>query len=225
MEVMAKKKNLSMEDFTHYFEVNRLGRLYFPNGICVVPHDNWTENVEFSRFFVRLDNLYKMVSGWKMNHTLFPLDDIVAVIAFGSAVRYPGVQEASRAHRKYLLFGKKVMKVKRVPIQPNDADFLVITGENLLRWEMLKPIPISIYDCGTWIRKGDIHLVNLTVGQLLNGVQANDTVSASALREGVPVFFNDRFGTVLSQAGVTSATPRKILWDENDRGCLTGKSQ
>lgn len=225
MKSTMTETNLSMKDFTRYFEQQRLGKLYFPNGKCIIPHGNAFEHAEFPNFFVHLDDLYKMVSGWKVNHTLVPLDDIVAVIAFGSAVRHPGVQEVPRTRRKYLLFGEKVTKVKQVPIQPNDADFLVITGENLMREEVLEPISLETYDCGTWIRKGGIHLVNRGIGQLLNGVQANDTVSVSALREGVPVFFNGRFGNVSTQAGIVLATPRKILWDENGEGFLTGRIQ
>ncbi len=217
--------NLSMKDFKRYFEAKRLGKLYFPNGKCMIPHGPWFEHAEFPSFFVHLSDLYKMVSGWKVNHTLVPLDDIVAVIAFGSAVRHPGVQEVSRERRKYLLFGEKVTKVKKVPIQPNNADFLVITGKNLMREEVLEPISIKTYDCGTWIRKGGIHLVNRGVNQLLNGDRANDTVSESALREGIPVFFNGRFGNVSSQAGVNPTTPRKIFWDENSEGFLTGRIQ
>src|SRR3989338_8957122 len=89
---------------------------------------------------------------------------ILAVIAFGSAVRHPGVQEVSRERRKYLLFGEKVTKVKQVAIQPSDADFLVITGENLMREEVIEPISLHTYDCGSWIEKGGIRLVNLGVG-------------------------------------------------------------
>ena len=225
MKSTMTETNLSMMDFTRYFEAKRLGKLYFPNGKCMIPHGLAFENAEFPNFFIRLDDLYKMVSGWKVNHTLVPLDDIIAVIAFGSAVRHPGVQEVSRERRKYLLFGEKVTKVKQVAIQPNDADFLVITGENLMREEVLEPISIKTYDCGTWIRRGGIHLVNRGVSQLLNGVRFNDTVSASALREGVPVFFNGRFGNVSMEAGVQSATPMKVHWDENGQGFLTGRIQ
>ncbi|KKT28063.1 MAG: hypothetical protein UW43_C0012G0001 [Candidatus Yanofskybacteria bacterium GW2011_GWA1_44_21] len=225
MKSTMTETNLSMMDFTRYFEAKRLGKLYFPNGKCMIPHGLAFENAEFPNFFIRLDDLYKMVSGWKVNHTLVPLDDIIAVIAFGSAVRHPGVQEVIRERRKFLLFGEKVTKVKQVAIQPNDADFLVITGENLMREEVLEPISIKTYDCGTWIRRGGIHLVNRGVSQLLNGVRFNDTVSASALREGVPVFFNGRFGNVSMEAGVQSATPMKVHWDENGQGFLTGRIQ
>jgi len=90
---------------------------------------------------------------------------------------------------------------------------------------VLEPISIKTYDCGTWIRRGGIHLVNRGVSQLLNGVRFNDTVSASALREGVPVFFNGRFGNVSMEAGVQSATPMKVHWDENGQGFLTGRIQ
>lgn len=219
----ATETQLSMDDFTRYFEAKRLDRLFFPNGQCMIPHGSAFEDAEFPNFFVRLDELYKLVSGWKVNHTLVPLNDIVAVIAFGSAVRYPGVEEVARQRRKYLLFGERITKVKRIPIQPHDADFLVITGNDLMREAVLEPVSIATYDCGTWIRTGGIHLVNRGVNQLLNGVRANDTVSQSALREGVPVFSNGRFAAVCAQAGIASVTPRKILWDETKAGALVGR--
>lgn len=222
MKNTMTETDLSIQDFTRYFEAKRLGKLYFPNGQCIIPYGSVFENAEFSNFFIHLDDLYKMVSGWKVNHTLVSLSDIIAVIAFGSAVRYPGVKEVSYVRRKYLLFGEKMTKVKQMPIQSNDVDFLVITGENLMREEVLEPITIETYDCGTWIRKGGIHLVNRGINQLLNGIRANDTVSASALREGVPVFLNGRFGNVAIQAGIERTTPRKIFWDEDTKGFLSG---
>lgn len=228
MKDTAVETVLQMDDFTKYFETKRLGRLYFPNGKTYVhPGGRWFDRSSITNFYINLTDLYKLVTGWKVNHTLVPLDDIVAVIAFGSAVRHPGVQKVYQERRKYLLFGEKVMEVKYVPIQiqPNDADFLVITGENLMREEVLEPISLHTYDCGTWIEKGGIHLVNRGVSQLLNGVRANDTVSVSALREGVPIFFNGRLDGVVAQAGVTKTTLRKILWDENDDGFLTGRIQ
>lgn len=211
--------NLSMKDFARYFEAKRLGKLYFPNGRYVEYLWGW------SNFFVNLADLYKLVSGWRVNHTLVPLDDIVAVIAFGSAVRHPDTEEIPYTRKKYLLFGPQSSGVYRQQVQPRDADFLVITGQDLMREEVLEPISEETYDAGTWLKRGGIHLVNRGVNQLLNGVRANDTVSASALREGVPIFFNGRFGSVSSQAGIELATPRKILWDENSNGFLIGKIQ
>ena len=223
MKSTAVETVLHMDDFTKYFEATRLGRLYFPNGRTYVhPGGGCFDDSSITDFYINLTDLYKLVTGWKVNHTLVPLDDIVAVIAFGSAVRHPGVQEVSRERRKYLLFGEKVTKVEQVAIQPSDADFLVITGENLMREEVLEPISLHTYDCGSWIEKGGIHLVNRGVSQLLNGVRANDTVSTSALREGVPIFFNGRLEGVVAQSGVAKTTPRKILWDENVKGFLTG---
>ena len=225
MKSTMANTDLSISDFTSYFELNRLGRLHFPNGKCLIPHGCNIFDAEFPNFFINLGDLYKLVTGWRVNHTLVPLDDIVAVIAFGSAVRFPGMKEISVTRRKYFGFGKSVTTVAQIPIQPNDADFLVITGKNLMREEVLEPLSIETYDSGTWIRKGGIHLVNRGIQQLLNGVQANDTVSVSALREGVPIFFDSRFQSVLSQAEIPSETPLEIFWDQNHDGFLTGRIQ
>lgn len=220
MKNTAVEAVLHMDDFKRYFEATRLGRLYFPNGEAYVhPGGRWFNYSSITNFYINLTDLYKLVTGWKVNHILVPLDDIVAVIVFGSAVRYPGFREVT----KNRLFRGPV--TKQVPIQPNDADFLVITGENLMREEVLEPISLHTYDCGTWIEKGGIHLVNRGIDQLLNGVRANDTVSVSALREGVPIFFDGRLDGVVAQAGVAKTTPRKIFWDEDAKWLLTGRIQ
>lgn len=223
MRQTAIETNLSMKDFTKYFEQKRLGRLYFPNGKAYVRPDGMFSGPSSAvNFYVDLNNLYKMASGWRVNHTLVPLEDVIAVIAFGSAVRHPGVEDVPHTRRKYLLFGEKVTTIKQVPIQPNDADFLVITGENLVREEVLDTIAFEDYGHDICITEGGIHLINRGVSQLLNGVRANDTVSVSALREGVPVFFNGRFENVATQSGIERTTPKKIYWDENAGGFLTG---
>lgn len=214
--------DLSLGDFTRYFEMNRLGRLSFPNGKAFLQSGKWFENGQIVNLYVEMNDLYKMVCGWKINGVLVPLDDIVAVIAFGSAVRHPGYEEVQRTHRRYWLFGEKVTTIKRVSIRPSDADFLVITVKNLMREEVLAPISLETYDCGTWIKKGGIHLANRGVSQLLKGIHEGDTVSTSALREGVPVFFTERFAEVVKRANIPKTTPRKIFWHEDDRRNLMG---
>ena len=214
---------LSITDFTYHFDAKRLGRLYFPNGKAYVhPGGCGFDHSAIINFYVDLNDLYKMVCDWKVNHTLISPEDIIAIIAFGSAVRYPDAQEVTILRRKYWLFGKRIEKTKRVPIQPRDADFLVITERDIMREEVLEPISLHTYDCGTWIEKGGIHLVNRGVNQFLKGIQSNDTVSISSLREGVPVFFNHRFEDIVKEAAISSSTPRRIIWGENNQGVLTG---
>jgi len=213
--------NLSMKDFTNYFNQKRLDRLYFPNGYCKIPNGLIAEHASIFDFFVTLSDLYKLVCGWRITKTLVPLHDIIAVIAFGSAVRLPYIKKGIR--RKYYFFGSMVKTEKQVFIQPSDGDFLVITGQNLIRKEILEPVSIETYDCGTWIKKGGIHLVNRGVNQLLKGMQANDTVSISAMQEGVPIFFDERFSDIITRTNIKRMTSRKILWDENNEGFLFGR--
>ena len=223
MQNTMTEARLSMNDFTRYFEANRLGKLYFPNGVYVEHmYRTWYSG---SSFFIHLADLYKLVSGWKINHTLVPLNDIIAIIAFGSAVRYPGIEKVSHVRSKYFFFGPTVTITRERKIQPRDADFLVITEQNLMREEVLEPISEKTYDAGTWLKRGGIHLVNRGVNQLLNGIQANDTISSSALREGVSVFLNEHWQNLLDRAGILTTTPRKVFWDENSDGLLTGNIQ
>jgi hypothetical protein len=226
MILMAIQTDLSMNDFTKYFEANKLGKLYFPNGECFTSNGNGFENGEITKFHVDLSDLYKLVTGWKINKTEVPLDDILGVIAFGSAVKHPGYEEVPILKRKYFLFGPKedTGRKKKVLIEPDDADFLVITGRDLIREKVLKPISLNTYDCRTWIKEGGIHLVNRGANQIINGTHSNDTISISALREGVPVFYNkERLEEVVKEAGVSMTTPRKLSWDKDNSGYLTGK--
>lgn len=224
MRSTASEVNLSVKDFTRYFKAGRLGKLWLPNGEAYDhPGGRFFDNGSVTDFYIRLDDLYKMVCGWKVNHIQVPLDDIIAIVAFGSAVRYPGVVKIKHTHRRYWLFGEKVTTIEEEPIQPEDADFLVVTGRNLTRDVVLEPETLWVYGSGTWIKKGGIHIINRGVDQVLKGVRAKDTVSKSALRNGVPVFFDNRFKDMLAKTGIKSATSRRMYWDETSGGRLTGK--
>ena len=199
MQNTMVETNLSMGTFMHYFNEKRLGNLYFPNGYCV-----YGRYLNFGKFFVDLNYLYKLVSGWKVNYTEIPLNDIIAVIAFWSAVRYPGTETIFETRKKYLLFGENIIIMKEIPIYPRDADFLVITEHNLVNEKILEPLTERDEYGGVYIKQGGIHVSNRGTQQFLNGVQAhditgvntlndrirsNDTVSISALPERLPIFF------------------------------------
>ena len=121
----------------------------------------------------------------------------------------PGYQETYITRRKFILFGPWVVDHKRVPIQPNDIDFLIITDKNLGY-------------AGTWLKKGGIHLVNRGTEQMTQCIQVHDTVAMHALREGIPIFFDERMKSLSSKIGVKSRTPRKIYWNEDRQGYLSG---
>lgn len=212
----------SLQDFASYFDRKSLGRLSFPNGVCITPHGNSFENAEFPPFFIHLHDLFRLMTDWRVNGQSVPLGEIMAIIAFGSAVRHPGETEEPVSRRKYLVFGPTVASMKTIKIQPEDADFLVITGRDLIREAVLAPISQTTYDCGTWIKKGGIHLVNRGVNQILNGVLANDSVSRSALAEGVPIFTDARFASLMERSGVRRTTPHRVFWDEDASGTLNG---
>ena len=221
---MFVESDLSIQDFSEYFEQDKLGELYFPNGECdIQPLTRMVSRRDKVPFFVKLAELYKLVTDWRINHTEVPLDDILGIVAFGSAVKYPGTQTIESKSRKYLFLGPEITRKRVVPIQPNDADFLVLTEHDLLRERVLRPISLETYDMGTWIIKGGIHLVNRGVNQFLNGINESDTISISAVNEGVPIFYRDGFNDILSQSGITRETPRKIRWDTDNTGKLKGQ--
>lgn len=216
---------LSPTDFRTYFEKDRLGKLYLPNGIRYAPEKDWpiTDGA-----VINLKKLYKLMIGWKVqNETEVPVDDIVAIIAFGSAIRYPGYDIFTESSRKYLgLFGPKIEKEKKRKIYPNDVDFFVLTGKNITRHEYIKP-DFATIDFGSagWanaMKEGGINLVNRGVSQLMQGISQGDTISVSALREGIPLFYREDFEEVRARTGIPRETPRRLFWNENDNGYLIG---
>ncbi|MBT3404872.1 hypothetical protein HN832_01925 [archaeon] len=217
------KTNLSAQDFAKYFKSNRLGNLHIPNG----------DSVNFRGYFqkgldVNLGALFEVMSGWRINRYEVPLDDIFAVIAYGSAVKYPGYKMVPRIRKKYLdLFGPEIEVEKKELITPNDVDFYVLTGRDITRHKSIKP-RMENYNCGsmgdiTAVVEGGINLVNRGIGQLAEGIENGDTISISAMKEGIPVFYDDRFEEVRVKIGIERDTPRRIYWGEDYRANLIGE--
>lgn len=200
---MSMIENLSFEDFVHYAQRAKMGQLNLPNGKIkrLIGHSKDT-------LFVNLADLYRLVNSIVTIHGLVP-ENILAIIAVGSAVLFPGYRETYTTRRKFFLFGPWVVDYGRVPIQPNDIDFLILTDKNLGY-------------AGMWLKKSGIHIVGRGVEQMAQCMQIHDTISMHALREGIPMFFDERLKSLSSKIGIKSKTPRKISWNEDDHGCLTG---
>ncbi|MEK6863642.1 MAG: hypothetical protein AABW53_03010 [Nanoarchaeota archaeon] len=112
---MMEELELSLEDFEDYHERNKLGYLYLPNGSMKID----------------MERLYSGITTWRIGGKILSAADVTAVIAFGSAVRYPGFTEHPTITKKYWLFGPAEKSTIKVPIEPNDVDFLIVTRENL----------------------------------------------------------------------------------------------
>lgn len=207
MRSTAVETVLHMDDFTKYFEAKRLGKLYFP--VTLSFSDGEYLHIELS-------DLYKLVTKWRVTHTLISPEDIVAVVAFGLSVHRSGFREVKK-HRWF--FGDKMY------ISQDHADFIVVTAKDLADEEKLNPVYGGSVGYDDHVSRTGINIFYRGVNQFLNMVRTNDTMSTSALQEGVPIFFNGLFEEVVTQAGVAKTTPRRILWDENGDGFLTGRIQ
>lgn len=227
--------DLTIQDFTKYFEKNKLGRFYFPNGEREKHYylnedgSEWEKNLS-----IELKNLYKIMSGWKINHLEVPLDEIIAIISYGSAVKYPGYKLIPETKKKFLnLFGSEIETGRKIrkDIMPNDIDFFVLTENDITRDEYIKPktkdLTLGVMGSGgciTAIVEGGINLVNRGVEQLIKGVKNGDTISTSAFKEGIPIFYDkERLEEIRNKTGISKETPRKVYWDENQDGNLFGK--
>lgn len=200
---MSMIENLSFKDFVHYAQRAKLGRLNLPNGKVKRSFGYSKDSLS-----MELNNLYQLINKTVTMYGLIP-ENILAIIAVGSAVLFPGYRENYVTRRKFILFGPWVVDYRRVPIQPNDIDFLILTDKNLGY-------------AGTWLKKSGIHLVGRGTEQMLQCIQVHDTIAIHALREGIPIFFDERLKSLSSKIKVKSRTPRKISWNEDKYGCLNG---
>jgi len=221
--VRMVETKLTTRDFAKFFERGDLGKLSFPNGTVFIARGIYTEWGRSVPLFVNLDELYKAAVGWEINKSVVKLDDIIAIVAYGSAVQHPGYDEYIQRYKKYLIFGPMKTKVKRVPVRPRDIDFLVITRTNLYRRVVLAPEWREVYGGEALLTKGGIHLVNRSRINIIRGIRAGDTVSSSSLEYGIPIFTTSDFWKLKNDVKITKKNPRKVYWDTNSRGLLHGE--
>jgi hypothetical protein len=213
----AKEIDLSMIDFARYFEQKRLGRLYVTNGRVYDPQKD-----SIMRMSIDLTDLYKLVLGGMASQTPLSLDDIVAVIAFGPAVQYPDWKKVPYTSRQYWLVGKYVTRSRYEYIRSDQVDFLVITKPDLVRDESLEPVTDWFLLLGKRLVKCGIHIQSVGVDKFLSEAQDQNSVSALALREGVPVFFHEMFPEIAVKTKIKRTNPRGMFWEENKQGLLAG---
>jgi len=208
----------SISDFKAHGMLSMLSALSLPNG----------------GINISLMKLYNAIQyEWKINNRYIDIGHVVAVIAFGSAVQYPGYVEQKAQRKEYFFFGPLTERIKRSPIKPNDVDFLVVTKENLTDDKFIDSRISYDYGNDHCRREGNIHLVPRGINQVLNGVgnsyrsmdyEVADTVSESALRYGVPLFYDKEvLEDLVRRAGITKETPRKVLWKKDWEERLVGK--
>ena len=222
---MWHESNLTPKDFAEWFEKERLERLYFPVGSCLEPISTNFDVCPIVDFFIHMKDLYELMVDWRINKRNVPLDEIVAVIAFGSTVG-PSQRTVEKTRKKYWLFGEEIKYYKTYDVHPNDADFLVITKNKMIDEKVLKAVSITTYDCGTWVIEGGIHLVNRSVSQVIDGVNAGDTISISALKKGVPLLMTPDFAGLITQLPTSileEEKTNKVRWKTNDYGYLIGR--
>lgn len=210
--------NLSIYDCEKWFDRNRLGRLYLPNG----KGKNNPSEFKTSGVSIDLRKLFEMVSGWENNQYKYQLEDIAGIIAHGSAIAYPNYYENPIIRKKYYLFGSEITKIKRVPIEPKDVDFFVIYGKNIGRNEFSE-VGEPVKNLHGYVRGKGIHIVSGGIEQIIEGSSYNEII-ISAMRYGVPVFYDDKkLEDVQKRTGIKRETRRKLFWDEDENGYLVGK--
>ncbi|KKT80770.1 MAG: hypothetical protein UW79_C0035G0007 [Candidatus Yanofskybacteria bacterium GW2011_GWA2_44_9] len=126
------------------------------------------------RAYPSLSDLHKLIVQMADQYGLRE-ENVLAVVAIGSAIHPSKFKNSYSIRRRFFLFGPLRAKHRIVQIAPNDFDFLVLTDRDLEAK-------------GAWMRKGKIHLINRSIGQILRCRENGDTVSINALRRGVMIF-------------------------------------
>jgi len=212
-------RDLTINDFSSYFHQGRLGKLSFPNGISVTPDVKQRisllgeRNANRVPFFINLEELYRLSTNWTPNNLGNPPQDLIAIIAFGSAVRYPGIKEVTNKRKRFFLFGDEVLTVSKKPIMPWDADFFVISGQSRFEDFSAPASTIDVYEQGgPWVEKGGIQVINVGIDQLLRDTSQCVTVSITAIEEGIPIFFDSELEEIIRQTGLIRKNPRRLQW-------------
>ena len=110
-------------------------------------------------------------------------------------------------------------------------DFLVLTKSGAETRDGLKPKIIEYNSGGgpsgsdpcSVLEKSGINVVRRGINQVIDGANHGDSISASALREGIPLFYDATFlEDVREKTGIEKQTPRKVYWGTNAQGILFG---
>lgn len=215
MNKTAKCISLTVDEFRRRAEHTELGRLHLPNGyLCGDP------DISTVSFFVTLRDLYQLITQGEVGQAPVDIDDVIAIIAFGSAVGSAVKRTDFYWRKKYFLFGPTVSIPKVRWIVPEDADFVVITRTSTRRESKIKSSWVNDYDI-TFLRKGGLHIQIGGRQSLLEGVRQGDTVCLSALEQGVPLFTTPEFDALVAEAGIAKKSSRKAYW-ALESGKLTG---
>ena len=210
-----RKGPLFINEIHQYFVNRKLEYLYYPNGRSFI-------DCTLGTFSVRLFDLYRLMLGWEIGRVAIPIHEISFVVAFGSAVRMPGYTERKWSHKKYFLWGPVIHGAFKIPIEPHDADFLVVTKSNFQYETTMKPTLIESYEEGTLVTKGGIHILTASRKQFISELAAGDNFATSVFTEGVPIFIESTAALNIEDHQ-SWPTLLNAYWDEDKGGHLYGR--
>ncbi|MBT6995641.1 hypothetical protein HN865_01125 [Candidatus Woesearchaeota archaeon] len=119
---------LTLERFEEYFNQERLGELYLPNGECLIEPAERKVPTRYGPFGVLLADVYKSITGWdETGETKLSLNNILGVIAFGDSVRIPNAKK----RKKYYVVGPEIHTDKPETIYPTHLDLLLVAKEGI----------------------------------------------------------------------------------------------
>lgn len=124
--------------------------------------------------------------------------EVVAIIAFGSAVREPNYRLEESG---WWIFKSQ----NKIYIPPNDIDVMIVT-QSMLPAESHLPIMFERQrwsDYGSWfdsqMKQEGLHLFVTSLNGLKEAMDNGESVAKSVLRDGVMIYGNDNFPYQLRQ--------------------------
>jgi hypothetical protein len=223
--------HLDIEEFESLYKVGKLGRIYFPNGKKEdASVEGYGESIK--NYFVHLRDLYNAISEWNIADKSVLSLGLVGIVAMGDTVVQPGYKLANipekngwkfknwKVQRKYIDFEKKV------PIQPREAEFLVVTQDNPVPLDYVSRRTTHIASCVTKPRK-DIQLYVRGIEQVLKGLERGrrlsvdtDEVTMNAFEKGVPIFFNHELKYIIETTGVENYNSHYAEWSSEEHDII-----
>jgi hypothetical protein len=135
------------------------------------------------RCIINMERFIRALKGY-----IDDVDDIQAIIIFGSAVHYPGYEVEYYYKKKYIFFGDAVKK-KRIKYKDvGDVDFLIITNKKYFDITYIKTKTNEYWDGSCVTSKlvsCGIDLMNRSISQVKDGINNGDSIALSAIRNGV----------------------------------------
>lgn len=209
---------ITTDKLTRYSNSNKLGVLIVPNGQGhYYLHAGLASGLQTRSLGVSLTKVYNMLQD-SAN-----LNDIIAVLIHGSSVKPPGYTTKKYQKRKYVIFGPKINKTRKIYWEIHDMDLFVITKDHTPQEQHLKREVVMTHDPSlgppvSWTKEAGIDLAGATVSQIINREINMDI--PKLLTMGIPIIVNNEPELSKVYGNLCCKNKYKLEWWVDGKGYL-----